>query len=1175
MLTEDNFDSPTIDALLSSLENLLRGFDPTDLTYLDWQGNWKKHPSTTRDRISNELWFEIWEARFCGDYPGLIKDHPERIKGLFLPLVKTREHWALARRLSHGTFAGNNPGNDRNRQGRGRELADLLAACEVLCLSIEHEAYRRNAGVYVADWNSRGKAERARYSQKREKLLDELGRRLHGRLHEAGADLANQGSGQAHTPADSFSQECDTANQQRIANVTPNLLEESELEIFLGLSKLLNADERGIFSRAVQIIAEEEMLRDNLQPLLADLTDSRQRDEVRDFISEQLNIAKGAAASMPCILLRPCIEILLNHKIDISTGMQFEVSGILGKLKDLRSADALLAALDLYPPRYADLRANLIYALGNLKQKKALNDFVRIVEGPDSVKVHPGVASEYDQPLRTEKCEAIWALGKLGSDAIDAMPALVRHAGTNDDEIRLCLAWAVGAIGKEQKEKYGGIDAGILTALMNLLTAKQSGVFEEVAFALKKLGLPDFLHTLYLRDLTVVPILSLKPSSTGLYELSETLLHLVSLKKPVVVAVTGDSGTGKTYFCQTIANGFSGIKAHEILYLMRDRVGDRTLDRILGIKWLRKHNAAQFCEGYPLTEDEDKPDEFFDEFMRQHADKKLIILDGWRDHAYFHQVVRTFYEKGYLDVLVKFQTTFSTRRINLEEREGVLEKVKLHLPLVEDPTIEETPFYKEGAVLIYNLDNSIPSRLNREEILQVFERKKVDTWADQIRIGRFTRGVRPLRIDDETLPYHFEDITSETREMSIQEPISFSPSEASFSRILNESLDRYPNLLQLIRLDTVAVNRTAFYAHGQIACCGYDGRIAVLTGLNDRILYAEIHDTEVVGLSIVGGDIYSVDKRGDLKITSFYTNTTANIGKTDSPALSIASHRDARIATGHLDGTVKLRDMRARTTTVFKAHRGPVLSLAIDRHGRIYSGGGDMQLRIWDVEAGKVKVFRGHKSPINAISAYPDGRIVTGTQTDDGFEKGDAARGAKIRMIDIGTGACKIFHACDEGIITTINVYFDGRLFVGMRLLAGGTVDQAGATTFQEERSPVKTPSEDSWEGASIAAGRGAVNVPREESWEGTSIAPGPGRGTVIVLDPRPDFCCYNSLEGHRLETRDCITMGPRLITCGSESKGEHTLRIWGTVSYVEIEHEKLRLMPGATGKPPYYRSLF
>jgi hypothetical protein len=189
-----------------------------------------------------------------------------------------------------------------------------------------------------------------------------------------------------------------------------------------------------------------------------------------------------------------------------------------------------------------------------------------------------------------------------------------------------------------------------------------------------------------------------------------------------------------------------------------------------------------------------------------------------------------------------------------------------------------------------------------------------------------------------------------------------------------------------------------------------------------------------------------------------------------------------------------------------------------------------MQLRIWDVEAGKVKVFQGHKSPINAISAYPDGRIVTGTQTDDGFEKGDAARGAKIRMIDIGTGACKIFHACDEGIITTINVYFDGRLFVGMRLLAGG---------------------------------------------EGTSIAPGPGRGTVIVLDPRPDFCCYNSLEGHRLETRDCITMGPRLITCGSESKGEHTLRIWGTVSYVEIEHEKLRLMPGATGKPPYYRSLF
>jgi WD40 repeat protein len=1165
MLTEESFHVPEIDALLSSFEHLLRGFDPTSLTYLDGQGNWRKYPSSIRQRISNELWFEIWEARSCGDYPGRTKDYPERIKDLVLPFVRDREHWALARSLSYGTLAGKDQGNLRDRESCSRELAELLAVCKVLLLSIEYEAYRKNAGLYVADWDSRGKAKRARYLEESEKLLDELRQRLReaethlvsrGRDQvDQGRGPASEGSGQADAPADSSNQECDRANRQRMTGEAPNSLGEPELQVFLRLSKLLDADEGSIFSRTVLIIAEEERVRDDLKLLLADLKDSRQKDEARDFISEQLNVTRGVAASVPRILLRPCIEILTNSEIDISTGMQFEASGILGKLRDVRSAEALLSALDVYPPRYTDLRANLIYALGNLKQKKALNRFVPILEGPESVRVHPSGASEYDQPLLSEKCEAIWALGKLGSEATDALPALVRYTGISDKEARLYLAWALGTIGSGQKEKYGGMDAGILTALMNLLTAKQSSLLEEVAFALKKLGLPDFLHTLYLRDLAAVPILSLKPSSTGLYELSETLLHLASIKKPIVMAVTGDSGTGKTYFCQTIANGFSGIKSHEILYLMRDRIGDRTLDRILGIKWLRRHNAAQFCEGYPLTEDEDKPDEFFDEFMRQHADKKLIILDGWRDQAYFHQVVRTFYEKGYLDVLVKFQTTFSTRRINLEEREGVLEKVKLHLPLVEDPAIEETPFYREGAVLIYNLDNSISSRLNREEILQVFERKKVDAWADQIRIGRFTRGVRPLRIDDEVLPYHFEDIIFETREISIGEPISFSPSEASFSRILNESIDRYPNLLQTIKLDTIAVNRTAFYTHGQIACCGYDGRVAVLTGLNDRILYAGIHDTEVVDLSVVGGDIYSVDRGGYLKATSFHTNTTANIGKSDSPALFLASHRDPRIATAHLDGTVRLWNILAGTVTVLKAHKGPVFSLAVDRHGRIYSGGEDKQLRVWDVEAGKVRVFQGHKSPINAMNIYPDGRIVTGTQPDDGFEKGETAKGAKLRIIDIGTGACKIFHACDEGTIATINVYFDGRLFVGVRLSAGEAAAQAGAATFQEERSPVKTPSEDSWEGA--------------------SIAPGPGRGTAIVFDPRPDFRCYNLLEGHRLETRGCVTMGPRLITCGSESRSERTLRIWGTASYVEVEHEKSRLMPETTSKPPYYRSLF
>ena len=1178
MPTEDDSNIPEIDVLLDSFGNLLKRFDPSSLTYLDRQGNWEKNPSTIRDRISNELWFQIWESSSSGETwlvarsgadkssgrnsletrpgadgsPGkswLVTrsgtdkssgESPSRIRDLIFPLIQDPEHWALARRLFQETVGSSRESTAGKGHTSNQELTDLRVACEALSFTIEYEAYKKNSDVYVAEWDSRGKAKRASYSEKCHKILDDLKERLSDRRHASKA--------------------------------APSSREETNFELFLKLNKLLKDDEEGIFSRTALIIAEEEKLRSELQLLLTDLRDSRQKDEVRDFITEQLSFTKGVGARLPRVLVRPCLDIMMNPEIDVSTGMQFEASGILGRLRDARSADTLLTSLGLYDPKYTDLRANITYALGNLKHPKAMSSFVRVLEGPDSVRVRSGDTTEYDQPRRAEKCEAIWALGKLGSDAIEATPALVRHAGTDDKETRLYLAWAMGTIGNGQKEKYGGIDASVLTALMNLLTAKQSGLFEEAAFALKKLGLPDFLHTLYLHDLTTVPILSLKPSSTGLYELSETLLHLASIKKPVVMAVTGDSGTGKTYFCQTVANGFSGIKADEILYLMRDRIGDRTLDRILGIRWLRKHITAQFCEGYPLTEDEDDPEEFFDDFIRQNADKKLIILDGWRDHAYFHQVVRTFYEKGYLDVLVKFQTTFSTRRINLEEREGLLEKVKLHLPLVEDPAIEETPFYKEGAVLIYNLDNSIPSRLSREETLQVFEKKKVDTWADQIRIGRFTRDIRALRIDDEILSSRLEDILSETQEIRVEEPIFFSPSEASFSRVLNDSIDLHPNLLQSIKLDTLAINRATFYAHGQIACCGYDGNIAVLTGLNDRILYVRTHDAEIVDLAVVAGDIYSLDTRGTLMLTSFYRNTTATIGKSGSHAFSLASYRDALIATGHADGTIRLWNMQAKTVTLLKGHMGPVLSLAIDHHGTIYSGAKDMELRVWDVEAGKVKVFQGHKSPINAINIYPDGRIVTGTETGDRFEKGETARGSKIRIVDVRDGSCKIAHVCNEAAVNTINVYFDGRLFVGTRSPGDGIpagrrpnqvepdvhcVNQAGPAVFGEEQYTAKVPAERVSDGSAMDS----IHAPY--------------RGTVFVLDLRPDFRCFNVLEGHRLETRDCVTMGPRLITCGSESGTEHTLRIWGTVSYVEIEHGKSRLMPEATGRPSYYSSLF
>lgn len=1049
---------PEIKNLLHTLKTLLEGFAPTTLMYLDNGGNWRRNPSTLRDRISNELWFRIWETK-------LNKDFTKQIKSMIYPFIRDENSWDATNRIFHGRFVKKSEG-----------VSNLLVVIEALYRLVEYNAYKRNSEAYVADWDSKGRAKRSRYLEKTEKFLNDLKRIL--------------------------------GTNAKIDNLFKTI-------------DLLTADEGCIFNKVSLIISEEEKIREHIEDLLTDIRDSKHKDEIFDFISEQISPAIAMTTRVPQALLRPCLELLSNPSIAISSGIQFEASGILGELNDIRCEATLLNALDGCDLKHTDLRCNLIYALGNLRQKEALNHLIQVLEGSDSIRSNEGSLG-YNQPLHSEKCEAIWALGKIGRDAVDAVPALMRYVDSPDRKIKISLAWTMGMIGSGQKRKYGGIEAGVLITLMILLTAEDSETFEEAAFALRKLDLPDFLHTLYLHNFDTIPILSLKQSSIGLYELSETIFHLVSIKKPVVMAVTGDSGTGKTYFCQTIADGFSGSKEHEILYLMRDKPAHiKIFDRMLGLKWLKEHIDPEYYQDYPLTEDEDNPASFFNTFMREHANKKLIILDGWRDEAFFHQVIRKFYDRGYLDVIVKFQTTFSTRRINLEEREGSLEKVKNYLPLVEELMIEETEFYREGEVLIYNLDNSIPSRLNREEILEIFQRKKVDAWGDYIRIGRFERDVKPLIIYDETLSSRWEDVSVEIEAISPEEPSRFTPSEASFSRILNEDITLEPNLFQLIKLNNVAINHIAFYTQGQVACCGYDGTVGILTGLNDRIFYTHAHKKQVVGFAIVGGDMYSIDSDGELKVTSFHKNTIINVGMCHSPVCAIASYCDSGIVTGHLDGTIRLWDIKSKQVKILKGHRSAVLSMAIDHSGRVYSGGEDTELRRWDIENNRVKILDGHKTPISAIGLYADGRIVTGTRTGGQLKKGEH-RGAKIRIVDFESDTCKIFHIYDTEAINAINVYFDGRVIASIK------------------PQPDQPPGQD-----------------------------------LIIADPRPDFRQYKILGGHKFEIRDCIAMGPRIITCGSESNAEHTLRIWGTESYVKREYDKSKLMPETMDKPPYYRSLF
>lgn len=726
----------------------------------------------------------------------------------------------------------------------------------------------------------------------------------------------------------------------------------------------------------------------------------------------------------------------------------------------------------------------------------------------------------YSESLHAVKCEAIWALGKLGADAAEAISRLVASMETSDLHIRLHLAWALSAVGLGQKRRTGATDPAVPAALMRLVRQGGCTLFEEAAYGLKEMGLVEFAQDLRPHDFNTLPVLSLKPSITGLYELSETILHTVSVKRPVVMAVTGDSGTGKTYFCEAILGGFGGIGSSEILYLKRDRTGDRTLDRIVGFKWLRSHVEPRFYDPYPVLESRDDSDAYFDEFIRANRNKKLIILDGWRDRAYFNRVIEVFNQKGYLDLLVHFRTTFSTRRLNLEEREASLDLVKIHLPLVEEPLIEETTFYREGSVLVYSLDNSIPSRLDSDGIREVFNRRKADRWTEKIRIGRFTTDRRHAGVEPMVLVPAEEQIRPRREALRTGGPKSLKIHESNFTRKLNDSLEARPHLLETVTTGNIPIHRIVFNTQGQIAFCGYDGTVGVLIGFSDEIYYAKPHASLVRGVTVRGRDLCTIGDDGFLKMVSFEKKTVMELGPLDPPATALGGNREGRLATGHDDGIVRVWDLEPGQVTVLPLHDGPVESIAVDRTGQVYSGGRDGRVRILNSDLSSVITVTIPRASAAVLAPCGGGLLAVSAVHE--MQAGDCPEPAEFLILDPAGGRGRALSIAEARSMSAINVYFDGRL-----MFAFNSDGDAGL------------------------------------------------QGGIAVLTPGAQIPSYVVLGGHAAEARDCITMGPRIISCGSESEAEHTLKIWGTESYVASEHARARLMPESMPRPPYYRSIF
>jgi WD40 repeat protein len=1045
-------DHDNMRAVYENVLALLSSYEPTSVKYLSSQGNWLPAPESMRDRISNELWHRFWQLQ-----------HANALGPEFKIL------WQC---LSLGGSAIYELLGSSSCHEQEDELSKTLVVMETVGRLVAYEALNINSKEYITEWDYEGKKRQLEYIFKVNEFFK-------GYVHA--------------TDKEAF--------EKVFADVLGELRTKSR-----------------IFDQISRLIAEEDKVRRSLKDILEQMKNAQEWNMKYSLISERIQSSIASLSKIPGALLRPCLDIFEDQSIEIASGFHYDVSGILGSLTDIRATDTLIRALMSTEIKYTNIRCNLIYALGNLKQASSLHVLTDVLAQPDTTTIYLSNGTQsYEQSLRWEKQEALWALGKLREKALPGIPVLTKHLAGFKLENEIAMAWAMGMIGSAQKEKYGGVDAGIVTALMNLLMSGNVKVLEEIAFSLRRLGLPDFLHTLYFHNTATLPLTALKASGSGLYELSETIFHLISVQRPVVVAVTGDSGTGKTFFCECIRNGFGSIKKEEILYLMRDNPGHMYIfNRMMGIKLLKELFDPEQYHDYPYNEEEDDPRAFFNDFMKKNSNKKLIILDGWMDETYFYQVLKIFYLYNHLDIVVNFRTTFSTKRLNLEQRERALESIKTCLTFIEKPVIEDTEFYRNGDVLIYNLDNSIPSRLTSEQIREVFARQKVETWGDYIRIGRFKQDCKEVRSTEQKLGCEQHQLRAALDHILPARAALFSPDETRFNRILNQDTASQPHLLNIIILDNCALKHIDFYTQGQLAFGGYNGMIGIMSGFTDHVLFTRAHEAEVLDICVVGGDICSIDIQGNIKLTSF-DRKTLQILASHVPLISaLGTDRSHLIITGHTDGTIMVWDTRSKEIKKIVNRETSIVCVSVDHEGTVYAGTDAGEIICWDLNENNATIIRGTRRSINDIARYPGSRIIAGI--DDLKPGGHGS----FCILDIKNAKEQVFITDEPVSVNSLCCCHDGRVIAGMN-----------------------------------------INGDAER------------RGILRVYDLQSDHLGYTELGPHGFEIRDCFVIGPRIITCGTEKERGPTLRIWGTANYVKSEVDKLRLISETMVKPSYYRTLF
>ncbi|MBU1355724.1 MAG: HEAT repeat domain-containing protein, partial [Candidatus Edwardsbacteria bacterium] len=326
--------------------------------------------------------------------------------------------------------------------------AVLITFLNALCRLIEFSCYKNNASRPVAEWDQQGRRLSEEYALKTQEAYNRWG-------------VAGQEDSRANA----------------LDRLADELLQGSEM--FVKISRL---------------IAEEDRLNRKIKGLLTGPSDPKLRSEAYELILEQLDGSVAWPVDRLQHMVRPCLGLLGNPDIPISSGIQYEATCILGKVRDRRCAEAIVDQLKLVDGKHDNLSSGLLYVLGRLEEPKAAGSFIEKLKAGS-----PGL----------EIREAIWALGKLEETPAPAIPFLVAQADNRDRDVKAVLAWALGRIGRARLREAGAVEPEVVAALLKLLKDDHLRVSEEALLGLKNLGLPELFNRLHMHNTAGKDLLSL------------------------------------------------------------------------------------------------------------------------------------------------------------------------------------------------------------------------------------------------------------------------------------------------------------------------------------------------------------------------------------------------------------------------------------------------------------------------------------------------------------------------------------------------------------------------------------------------------------------------------------------------------------------------------------------